>query len=54
MTCAAVPASTTTLKNGDLSIVFHVPAVEAADAFRGVHPLLGKQVHIDIYDMGED
>lgn len=53
MSTVAVPASVTTLKNGDVSVVMHIPSIEAAAVFKGLHPLLHSEVHVDIYDMGE-
>ena len=49
----ATAANCTTLKNGDLSVVLHIPSAMARDAFDGIHPLLHTEVHIDIYELGD-
>jgi len=50
----AIPVTCTTLKNGDLSLVLHVPSNVASRTFLGIHPLLNRGVTIDIYEMEED
>ena len=48
----AVPTSCTTLKNGDLSVVLHIPSQVATEGFKGIHPLLGTEIHVDIWAVG--
>ncbi len=50
----AIPVTCTTLKNGDLSLVLHVPSNVASRTFLGIHPLLNRGVTIDIYEIEED
>lgn len=49
----ATPVSTTTLKNGDLSVVLHIPSHLAAAAYVALHPLLQREVNLEIFDEGE-
>ena len=49
----AVPANCNTLKNGDLSLVLHIPSQVAGEVFAGVHPMLGKEIHVFTWDMGD-
>lgn len=53
VTLTAVPAGVTSLKNGDVSITFHVPNPIADRAF-GLHDLRDKMVKVDVYLMPED
>ncbi|MDA4132784.1 MAG: hypothetical protein OK454_06635 [Thaumarchaeota archaeon] len=49
----AIPAGITSLKNGDVSITFHVPNSISERAFR-LHDLRDKMVTIDVYLVPED
>lgn len=45
----ARPASVSTLKDGSVSIVFHVPNDYATEGF-ALHPYLDTQVRLDIWE----
>jgi hypothetical protein len=50
----AVPNAINTLKNGSLSITFHISFAEADRTFAALHPLLHGEIAMDIYKTEED
>ena len=51
LSVTAIPNSINTLKNGSLSVTFHVSFEEADECCGVLHPLLHGQVAIDIYKL---
>lgn len=49
MTLPAIGASVSSLRNGGVSIVFHVAHTNAEDALR-LHSKQGKQVRLEVYE----
>ena len=54
LACLAIPNSINTLKNGSLSVTFHIGYEEADSAFAALHPLLQREVALDIYKTEDD
>ncbi len=53
MNVMAVPSAISGLKNGGVSITFHVPSQQADEAFT-LHKMSGKTVALDIYLMEDE
>lgn len=49
-----MPNGLNTLKNGSLSVTFHITYDQADSAFAALHPLLQREVALDIYKTEDD